>query len=150
VALTDQDLRVSVQDIRGEDRALQLGDAEVDCCRLALRAVAARLGIDLAAAAPLPTWTVLIDWPSRIEARRRLFWAAVPGSPGCEGLTFHGGTLVPHLDDFALLCHEAGHWLAWHARGVELASPESERLANRAEGPGWLARLFGMRDPWTG
>jgi hypothetical protein len=57
---------------------------------------------------------------------------------------------VPGLDDRSLLCHEAGHWLAWHVLGIPLGDRESERRACRAEGPSWLARFFGVRDAWTG
>lgn len=57
--------------------------------------------------------------------------------------------LLPPGAEWWLQCHAMGHWLAYQVRGVDDPA-KSERLAQRAEGPSWLTRLFGRRDPWEG
>lgn len=148
----DADLRVHLVDARGDQAVPADG---LDRCRRTLRAVAARLGIDLGAGTPpLPTWVVMLERPSRIQAYAASFGLVALAGQIHEGLTWPGGSMVPSLDDAALLCHEGGHWLGHHRLGVSCVDPAtwraSERLARRAEGPGWIARLFGARDPWAG
>jgi len=142
--------RIRLEDLRASPRPLPQ-DA-LDRCTRALRAAAARLDVDLGAGpAPLPTWTVMLMDPSRMGDLYRSFGhVLLPGQVVLD-LTWPAGTAVANLDELTWLCHGAGHWLAHHRLGVSCADSTtwraSERLARRAEGPGWIARLFGRGDP---
>lgn len=116
----------------------------------ALEAAAARLRLDLAESPPLPAVTVRITAPSQIRALAER--ASYVCADRVLELTYPKARLIilPPGFPWWTACHAMGHWLAYVVSGVDGDTWHSESLARQAEGPGWLARLFGRRDPWTG